>query len=96
VATLFQASSAVTVKLKEVPAAAAGALTDKLVAAPGLMLIELEVPLIEWVTVSVAVMVCGPAVFKVAEKVPIPLVSVELAGERMAWGSLLVTCTVPA
>jgi hypothetical protein len=94
---LFQSSSAVTVKLKEVPAAAvAGTLTDKLLAAPALTLIELEVPLIEALTVSVAVMVCEPAVFNVAEKTPVPFVNVELAGEMTAWASLLVTCTVPA
>ena len=57
-------------------------------------MIELEVPVIEAATVSVAVMVCGPAVFNVAEKVAVPLGSVELAGSN-AWPSVLVKCTVP-
>ena len=43
-------------------------------------LIEPEVPVIEAVIVSVAVMVWLPALFSVAEKVPIPFVSIELAG----------------
>ena len=72
-----------------------GAVTEKWVAAP-LTLMEPEMPLIEALTVSVAVMVCSPAVFNVAEKVPAPLVTVELAGENTAWVSLLVTRTVPA
>jgi hypothetical protein len=54
----------------------------------------LEVPLIELEVVSVAVMVSLPEVFRVAEKVPTPFVSVELAGS-IAWPSLLVKCTVP-
>jgi hypothetical protein len=53
-----------------------------------------EVPVIETVTVSVAVMVWAAAVFNVAEKIPVPFVSVELAGST-AWLSLLVKCTVP-
>jgi hypothetical protein len=57
-------------------------------------LIELEVPVIEAVTVSIAVMDWAPALFSVAEKVPIPLVSIELAGST-AWPSLLVKCDVP-
>ncbi len=43
-------------------------------------MIELDVPVIEAATVSVAVMVWLPAVFSVAEKVPVPFVSVALAG----------------
>ncbi len=54
----------------------------------------LEVPLMEEVTVSVAVMVWSPAVFKVAENVPLPLVSLEFAGNT-AVPSVLVKCTVP-
>jgi len=45
--------------------------------------------------VSVAVMVWLPAVCRVAENVPTPLVNVELAGS-VAEPSLLVKCTVPA
>ena len=57
-------------------------------------LMTFEVPVIEALTVSVAVMVWLPTVFNVAEKVPVPLVSVELAGSA-AWASVLVKCTVP-
>ena len=49
----------------------------------------------EAVTVSLAVIVWLPAVFSVAGKLPVPLVSVEFAG-RTAWLSVLVKCTVPA
>jgi hypothetical protein len=59
------------------------------VAAAALTVIELEVPVIEAVIVSVAAMVWPPAVFIVAEKVPVPFVSVELAGS-IAWPSELV------
>ena len=52
------------------------------------------VPVIEVVTVSVAVSVCVPAVFMVTTKVPVPLVKVELpTGDN---GSVLVNLTVPA
>jgi hypothetical protein len=54
----------------------------------------LELPVIEAVTVSVTVTAQLPAVFGVAEKVPVPLVSVALAG-RAAWASKLVNFTVP-
>ena len=40
----------------------------------------LDVPVTAAEAVSVAVMVCVPALFKVAEKVPTPFVSVEFAG----------------
>ena len=56
--------------------------------------IGFEVPVIETVIVSVAVIVWLPTVFSVAEKVPVPFVSVELAGST-AWPSVLVKCTVP-
>jgi hypothetical protein len=56
--------------------------------------IALEVPEIVAVAVSVAVMVWPPRVFSVAEKVPVPFASVELAGST-AWPSVLVKCTVP-
>jgi hypothetical protein len=56
--------------------------------------IALEAPVIEGVAVSVAVIVCAPAVFNVAEKFPTPFVSVELAGST-AWPSVLVKCAVP-
>src|SRR5437762_219964 len=54
-----------------------------------------EVPVIEGVTVSVAVIVCDPAVLRVALKVPVPLVRVELTGS-VAAPSVEVKCTVPA
>ena len=60
-----------------------------------LISIEADVPVIDAVTVSVAVMVWPPAVFMVAEKMPVPFTSFELGGDRTAWKSLLVTCTVP-
>ena len=47
------------------------------------------------VTVSVAVTVCGPAVFKVAARVPVPAVRVWSAGSAAA-PSELVTWSVPA
>ncbi len=46
-------------------------------------------------TVSVAMMVWLPEVFRVAEKVPVPFVSVELAGST-ALPSVLEKWTVPA
>ena len=56
--------------------------------------IDFVEPVIEAVTVSVAVTVWLPVVFSVAEKVPVPFVSAEFAG-RTAWLSVLVKCTVP-
>jgi hypothetical protein len=55
----------------------------------------LEVPVIEDAAVSVAVIVWLPAVFKAAENVPVPLVSVAFEGSA-ADPSVLVKCTVPA
>jgi hypothetical protein len=55
---LFEASSAVTIRLKGVPAVAvAGATTEKCDAGPLPTLIEFDVPVIEIVTMSVAVIV---------------------------------------
>ena len=83
-------------KLNAVPAVAlAGADTEKCVAAAALTVIVLLVPVIEEVTVSVAVIVWLPAVSSVAEKLPVPLVSVASAGNTAA-PSLLVKWTVPA
>jgi hypothetical protein len=53
-----------------------------------------DVPVIDAVTVSVAAIVCAPAVFSVTENVPTPFVSVEFTGNT-ALPSLLVKCTVP-
>ena len=57
-------------------------------------MITLEVPVIEGVTVSVAVIVWPPSVSSVAEKFPTPFVTGESAGSA-AWVSVLVKCTVP-
>jgi hypothetical protein len=74
-------SSAVTVKLKAVPAVAvAGALIVKCVALAALTVIVPVVPMMEVVTVSVAVSVWLLAVFKVALKLPVPFVSVLFTG----------------
>jgi hypothetical protein len=95
VATLLNASSAVTVKPKEEPDETdAGATTVKCVTAAGLTIIAFEVPVIDEVTISVAVMVCDPAVLRVAGNIPVPLVRVE-SPEKDADPSVLVKCTVP-
>ena len=92
---LLNGSCAVTVKLNAVPGVAvAGAETVKCVAAVALTVTLLDVPVIEELSVSVAVMVWVPAVFSVAAKVPVPLVRVEFAGST-ACPSLLVKWTVP-
>ena len=88
-------SCAVTVRLNALPAVAlAGALTVKWVAAAALTAMLLLVPVMLLVTVSVAVTVWLAAVFKVALKVPAPLLRVLLAG-REALPSLLVKWSVP-
>jgi len=71
----------------------AGVETVKCVAAAGVTVIGME-PVIEAATVSVPVIVWVPAVLRVAENVPVPLVKVELAG-RVAAGSVEVKRTVP-
>ena len=53
------------------------------------------VPTTELETVSVAVSDCVPAVFNVALKAAVPLLSVASAGST-AWLSLLLKWTVPA
>ena len=75
-------------------ASVVGTEIEKCVAGPGLTEVVLEVPLIDALTVSVAVIVRLPAVFRVAVKVPTPLVRVASAGST-AWPSLLLKCTVP-
>src|SRR5260370_1051035 len=69
--------------------------TTNVLAAAGLTVMPPSVPVMLEVAVSVAVSDCVPAVFKVAEKEPVPLDSVELAGSP-AWPALVVKCTVPA
>src|SRR5260370_1393934 len=63
-------------------------------AAAALTATVLLMPVIELVTVSVAMTVWLPAVSRVTLKVPVPLTRVELGG-RTAWPSLLVKRTVP-
>ena len=90
----MEASRAATVKLKAAPAVAEeGALTEKCVAPPAFTPI-VALPVIDAVTVSVAVRVWLPAVFSVAENAPVPLLSVESAG-NVAAPSELLKCTVP-
>ena len=74
---------------------AGGALTKKCAAAAALTFTVPLLPVIGRLTVSVAVIVWLPAVFSVTLNVPVPLVSVALAG-RTAAASLLVKWTVPA
>ena len=63
---LLLASSAVTVTLNAVPAGAeAGAVTTRVLAAAGLTVTGADEPVIVEVTVSVAVTVWLPAVFRV-------------------------------
>src|SRR5258708_33908158 len=91
----LEASRGVEVKFNAARGGAvAGGVREKGETTPPRTLIESDVPAMEAVTESVAVMVWPPIVFSVAEKVAVPFVSVELAG-RAAWLSVLVKCTVP-
>ena len=91
----MEESCAVTVKLNDVPAMAVlGAFTAKCEGGAGATLMALEVPVIELVTVSVAVIVWLPVVFNVAKNEPVPPLSVLFVGST-AWESELVKCTVP-
>jgi hypothetical protein len=56
--------------------------------------ITFDVPAIEAVAVSLAMIVAVPTVLRVAEKVAVPPDRVEFAG-RIAWLSLLLKCTIP-
>ena len=86
---------AVTVTLVLLPAVMVEgeAVSTKMLAAAGLT-VTMALPVMELVTVSVAVMVWLPAVLRVALKVPAPLLRVALAGS-VAWPSPLVKRTVP-
>ncbi len=78
---MLDASSATTAKLNAVPAGAvAGATTMNCVAAPALTVIGPVVPVIKALSVSVVVIVWLPEVLSVAAKLPVPLISVALAG----------------
>ena len=88
-------SSAVTVTLTAEPAVAIpGALTEKCVAAPAATVMVAEVPVMDKVTVSVAVTALEPGVSRVTGNVPVPFVRVVSAGNTAA-PSELVKCTVP-
>jgi hypothetical protein len=92
---LLNWSRAVTVKLNAVfGLALAGALTVKCVADAAPTLIALLVPLIDVLALSVPVIVCWPAVFIVALKVPTPLVNAVSAGNP-ACRSVVVKWIVP-
>jgi hypothetical protein len=60
--------------------------------APTLM--KFELPVMEDVALSVAVIVWLPPVVRMAEKILVPDSNVESAGS-CTWGSVLVKCTVP-
>src|ERR1700690_2866920 len=77
-----------------VPVPVPAVCTVKSGVATALTAIAPAVPVIDPVTVSVAVIVLLPTVFSVAENVPTPFVSVEFAGNTAA-PSVLVKCTVP-
>src|SRR5260370_6980596 len=63
---------------------------------PAMTLIMLLVPLMELLTVSVAVKVGVPTVISLAMNVPMPLVRVELAGRTtQRSGSELLNFTIP-
>ena len=88
-------SIATTLTLVATPTVAnPGIVTKKWVASPEPTVIELDVPVIVEVTVSVAVTVWVPSVFSVTWNPPDPVVNVAFAG-RTAAPSLLVICTVP-
>jgi hypothetical protein len=72
-----------------VPNAVPAVFTCSVMGAAAVTVIVPVAPVIVAVTVSVAAIVCAPAVFNVAENVPTPFVSVEFAGST-ACVSLLV------
>ena len=94
------ASSAVTVTSRAVPAIVCvgscpvAPVNEKCVAVPAPTLIDEETPVIDEVTVSVAVTVWVPAVSRVTEKVPAPFIKV-VSADSLAAPSVLVKCTVP-
>lgn len=94
---LLLRSTAVTVKLNDVPAVSGdGAETIKRVVGPGFTVMGLLVPVMDGVTESVAVTVCRPAILKTKLKVPVPFVSeTPWPLTDMKLGSVLVKFTVP-
>ena len=91
---LLFASLAVTVNVTALPAAALAGAADHEVRCGRRVDGHVPLPVSEPLTVSVAVIVWLPAVFKLTLKEPVPLVKVELAGSAAA-ASLLVKWTVP-
>jgi hypothetical protein len=87
-------STAVTVKLKEVPVLAKEVASTRNRATPSLTLIGSVVPLILELATSVAVMVWLPAVPRDTVNVPIPLTSAAEPGNPNA-GSVLDKLTIP-
>ena len=95
VTVFWKASFAVTATKNESPTAdEVGAVTSKCVVAAGATVTVAVVPEIPEFAVSVAVIVCAPAVFSVTVKACWPLDNVEFAGNTAA-ESLLVNLTVP-
>jgi len=96
VTVFWKASFAVTATKNDRPTAdEVGAVTSRCVVVAGAMVIAAVVPEIPEFAMSVAVTVCGPAVFSVTVNACWPLDNVELAGNTAA-ESLLVNLTVPA
>ena len=92
---LLKASRALTLTVNAVPAfTLVGPVTTRCVTAAAWTVVPLLLVVIAEFVVSVAVIVCVPAVRYVAEKEPTPFVSVLFAG-RVAAGSELVKWTVP-
>ena len=96
IATLLNASRAVTVNEKPVPAVAlAGARTEKCVAAPALVVIAPLCPVMLAVILSLAVNVWLPSAVSVPLNVPTPWLRVLMAG-TIAPALLLEKTTEPA
>ena len=95
VARLLKGSNARSVAEKLEPTVAVrGTFQVKWFAAAGATVTSELVPVMEAVIVSVAVISCWPAVFRVTGNVPAPLVRV-LSDGNPAFGSVLMKCTVP-
>ena len=78
------------------PTVPPGGVPEMIANAAGAVTLTGSEPVMELVTVSVAVIVCvpPPTVSSVAENLAVPAVKVESAG-KVAWLSVLVKCTVP-
>ena len=88
-------SCAVTLKEKRLPAVGVALVASASVLAGAAFTLGLTV-VEKLLVASDAVSVCGPALIRVAEKLPWPLVSLESGGRTTpAEVSLLLKCTVP-